>query len=253
MLKLKSGRSMRYKALIVDDERLARRELRTLLREHEEVEIVGEVSNIKDAVAYMNRTIPDVVFLDIHMPRETGFDLIHRVSIQSQYVFVTAYDMHAVKAFDIEAVDYLLKPVRPDRLAQAINRLKPLNSALENKMAPGSPLDRIYLSDRGQMFLVLLEDILHISGANDYSEVFSTSYGSILDSRTLGMWESLLPTNRFIRIHRSTIINLDHVESIVKSPHGTYLVYLRGQPTKPLKMSRRYATRLKDQFNLKTP
>ena len=244
---------MRYKALIVDDERLARKELRTLLRVHEEVEIVGEASNTKDAVAYMNRTTPDVVFLDIHMPGETGFDLIHRVSIQPQYVFVTAYDMHAVKAFDIEAIDYLLKPVRPDRLAQAISRLKPLSPSSDNKKVSSSKSDRIYLSDRGQMFLVLLEDILHISGANDYSEVFSTSYGSILDSRTLGVWESLLPTNRFIRIHRSTIVNLDHVDCIVKGSQSAYLVYLRGQPSEPLKMSRRYAARLKDQFNLKTP
>jgi len=252
MLKLKSGRSMRYKALIVDDERLARKELRTLLRVHEEVEIVGEASNTKDAVVYMNRTTPDVVFLDIHMPGETGFDLIHRVSLQPQYVFVTAYDIHAVKAFDIEATDYLLKPVRPDRLAQAINRLKPLNP-LPDKPGPATQLDRIYLSDRGQMFLVLLEDILHISGANDYSEVFSTTYGSILDSRTLGMWESLLPNNQFVRIHRSTIVNLDHVDCIVKGSQSAYLVYLRDQPTQPLKMSRRYAARLKDQFNLKMP
>ncbi|MBX2820998.1 MAG: LytTR family DNA-binding domain-containing protein [Rhodothermaceae bacterium] len=240
---------MHYKTLIVDDERLARKELRTLLRAHEVVDVVGEASSTKEAIAFMNQTPPDVVFLDIHMPGETGFDLIHRVSTQPQYIFVTAYDVHAVKAFDMEAIDYLLKPVRPDRLSQAISRLKPINAS-DNLKTSEPRADRIYLSDRGQMYLVLLDDIQHISGANDYSEVMSMTHGSILDTRTLGMWESLLPTDRFVRIHRSTIVNLDQVDRIVRDAKSTYLIYLKDRAMQPLKMSRRYAARLKDQFSL---
>ena len=242
---------MHYKALIVDDERLARKELRTLLRTHDDVEVIGEANNTTEAVAFMNRTPPDVVFLDIHMPGESGFGLIHRILMQPQYIFVTAYDVHAVKAFDIEAVDYLLKPVRPERLAQALSRLKPINLSGHIKNYD-SRIDRIYLSDRGQMYLVLLDDILQISGANDYSEVLSISFGSILDTRTLGVWESLLPADRFVRIHRSTIVNLDQVERIVRDAKSTYRVYLKDRTMLPLKMSRRYASRLKDKFNLKS-
>ena len=232
---------MQYKALIVDDERLARRELRTLLAAHPEISIVGEASTADEAAKAIERTSPDVVFLDIHMPGESGFDLIHRTNQLPHIIFVTAYDAHAVQAFDVEASDYLLKPVRPERLAQAIARLPAHEPTHQQE-------PRIYLSDRGRMYLVSLSDIVHISGANDYTQVASEAHGTVLDARTLGTWESILPGERFVRIHRSTIVNLDHVDRIVRDANSAYLVYLNHETQAPLKMSRRYAARIKEQF-----
>ena len=233
---------MLIKAMIVDDERLARKELRTLLKEHSEIEITGEAASTSEALLSMERIFPDVVFLDINMPGESGFDLVRRVSRQPYFIFVTAYDAYALQAFDVEAIDYLLKPVHPDRLTQALARLKQRGGVLD------TGTDRIYLSDRGRLYLLLPEEITHISGANDYSEVVSISHGAILDSRTLSAWESILP-NRFIRIHRSTIVNLDHVAHIIRDTNNAYLVHLNISSIPPLRMSRRYASRLKNRFS----
>ena len=241
---------MNIKALIVDDERLARKELHTLLKSHAGIDVVGEAASTAEAVECVERLIPDVVFLDIHMPGESGFELLHRISKQPQFIFVTAYDAHAVRAFDVEAIDYLLKPVRPDRLARAIARLSAGNGGKGNTIA--SQKERVYLSDRGHIYLIALQEIVHIGGAIDYSEVVTDTRGAILDGRTLSVWESILPADRFIRIHRSTIVNMDWVKHMVRGSNNSCTVYLKDETMAPLKMSRRYAARLKDRFRFTT-
>ncbi len=247
-------------ALLVDDERLARRELRTLLGAHDSVAVVGEASSVREAVRRVEALGPDVVFLDVQMPRQSGFELLDQVENSFRVVFVTAYDAYALRAFEVNALDYLLKPVRPDRLARTLDRLLapegPEPPELARPEAPAlgdeagrrlGPDDHLFLSfDRRSRF-VRVRAIVCVCGAGDYSEVVLEGGQRALVSRTLRQWEDRLPPGEFARIHRATIVNLDFVERVERSDDEAYAVYLRGV-AEPLTMSRRQAARVKLRF-----
>ena len=235
-----------FRALIVDDERLARRELRKLLAAHQDVTVVGEADSAEQAVEQIREQRPDVLFLDIQMPDGSGFDVLDRFDASAHIIFVTAYDRHAIRAFEVNALDYLLKPVHPDRLARAVARLSKPERPPPPSDTPFAYTDRVCLTNRTRMRLLPLREITYIAAAGDYSEVHTVDERTILSSRTLQSWEDVLPAPHFARIHRSTIINLNGVVAIERTTHYAYHVRLR-HVEQPLRMSRRYAARFKDQ------
>jgi two-component system LytT family response regulator len=236
-----------FKAIIVDDERLARRELRSMLDPYPEIEISGEADSVGKALELISKVGPDVVFLDIQMPGETGFELLEKSAAAFKTIFVTAFDAHAIRAFEVNALDYLLKPINPERLSRAIRRL---NAQVD---APASPLkkleyeDRLFIDTGERSTFLKLSDIKCICGAGDYTEVYTADGKRTLVLKPLKEWEERLPEKYFSRIHRSTIINLEFVEKMENWFNRSYRIYLR-QTAEPFVMSRRYAARLKLRF-----
>lgn len=237
----------RFTAIVVDDERLARKELRSMLAEHEIVDVVGEAESVTQAAELVHAKKPDVVFLDIQLPGETGFDLLEQISHPCKIIFVTAFDAYAIRAFEVNALDYLLKPINPARLAQAIERLAAHDSAPALPVRALEYEDRLLIEvDEGSRFLKV-SDIVVISAMGDYSQIVSCDGKKSLVLKSLRDWEERLPARHFTRIHRSTIINVEYVERLESWFNRSYRIHIR-QMSEPLVMSRRYAARFKSTF-----
>lgn len=233
-------------AVIVDDERLARRELSSLLEAHPEVRIVGEADSVASAAQLVNREEPDVVFLDIQLVGETGFDLFEQLEVEPAIVFVTAYEQHALRAFEVNALDYLLKPVTPERLAAALEKLAG-PTAGPQAVEPLDFQDRLFLRLDDRMTFLRVDTIKYITAAADYSYLHTVDGKRRLVHKPLKEWEARLPANYFLRIHRSTIVNMEHVERLEPWSNYSYRVYL-ADIGDPLTMSRRYALKAKDRL-----
>jgi len=240
----------RLRAVVIDDERLARHELGALLDAHEAIEVVGSVGSIDQALEAIARLRPDVIFLDIQLSPGTGFDLLDRLDHPVRIVFVTAFDAYALRAFEVNALDYLLKPINPDRLAQAVARLT--TSAPQSAAAP-SPArtftqdDRIFVEAHGRARFLRVSEVVSITADGDYSQLCAADGQRWLVLKSLREWEARLPPHQFARIHRSIIVNLDCVERIESVFGRGQLVHLRGQMT-AVPMSRRRGARLKSLF-----
>ncbi len=233
---------MTYRALIVDDERLARVALRRLLDARDDVEVVGEASSIDSAIEHVVGTCPDVIFLDIQLPGENGFELFERADINAQVVFVTAFDEFALRAFEVNAIDYLVKPVTPEQLARALSRLthdRRKGTSWQEGAGQLTRDDVVCLPEAQRMTFTPVSDIVSIRAAGDYTEVHLASNKSALVNVTLRKWEQRLPENVFVRIHRSTLVNLGYIDEVANE-HGRWSVLLRVG-NDPLPMSRRYA------------
>jgi two-component system, LytTR family, response regulator len=236
-----------FKALIVDDERLARRELISLLSEFECIQVVGEAEDVPSAAQAIAGHSPDVIFLDIQMPGQSGFDLVEIIPPAIRVVFVTAYDEFAIRAFEVNALDYLLKPVHPDRLRLAIKRLSD-ESNPHDKPAPRLAYDdRLYLLLNTQYRFLRIDSIVSISAAGDYSEVTTTDGRKWLASKSLREWDARLPERQFCRIRRSVIVNLDFIDHLEEWKYHSFRVFMRGV-AEPFILSRRFAATLKDRF-----
>ena len=232
------------RALIVDDERLARLALRALLADDPDVVVVGEASGVDEAEALVRRERPDVVFLDIQLRGESGFDLLARDAGEFHVVFVTAFDAYAVRAFEVHALDYLLKPVDPVRLATALARAR-------DPAAPAAPRppayrydDLFFHDDARSPRFIRIRDIAFIRAAGNYTELHLAGGAALLVLRPLTTWETQLAGAPFVRAHRSLLVNLDFVERIERGEGYTYDLFVRGH-AEPLPMSRRRATELK--------
>ncbi len=247
---------MTLRALLVDDEAAARRNLRALLRAHPEITIAGEAADAAEARRRIAEDRPDVVFLDIQMPGESGFDLLASLDDPPAIIFVTAYDRYAIRAFEVNALDYLLKPVDPRRLASALARL-PKPDVVESELsADFEPVrltvdDRILLDSGCRRHLVAVRGIERIEADGEYSQACLASTGeTFMVRRSLKTWMRMLPDALFFRIHRATIINLAFVESIERNAGTAGVVVLGVRGGKPLPVSRRFAPallrRLKD-------
>jgi len=237
-----------YRALIVDDERLARFEIRCLLKEHPRIEVSGEADSVEQAAALMRQTAPDLIFLDVKMPGESGFDLFERTRVDAHVVFVTAFDEFAVRAFEVNALDYLMKPIDPERLAKTVNRFL----ASGKKAAAPRQLeysDSIFLQAKESPRFVKLSSLLAIQAEGDYTSVLATSGPLGLLPTPMREWECLLPARHFCRIHRSTIINCEHVVRVEKWFNDSYRVHLR-HVDEPLVMSRRLSASFRQRFGI---
>ncbi len=233
-----------YKAIIVDDERLARNDLKNMLVNYDNIEIVSETEDVNGTIDIIDQLKPDVIFLDIQMPGESGFDLFDRINVSSKVIFVTAYDEYAIRAFEVNALDYLLKPVHPGRLARSIEKLE---LAEESQQDPDRELDyddRLFITIDNHMVFLNLKKIICIIAAGDYSEIVTADGKKGLVLKSMKAWEKRLPEKYFIRIHRSTIINMEYMDHLEDWFNYSYRVHLKGLKT-PLVMSRRYGMKLK--------
>ena len=237
----------RFTAILVDDERLARKELRSMLAEHDIIDVAGEAETVTQAAELVNAKNPDVLFLDIQLPGETGFDLLEKISPACKIIFVTAFDAYAIRAFEVNALDYLLKPINPARLAQAIERLTAHDSTPVPPVRDLEYEDRLFIEVDERSRLLKVSDIIVISAMGDYSQILSCDGQKSLVMKPLKDWEERLPAKHFTRIHRSTIINVEYVERLESWFNRSYRIHLR-QMTEPLVMSRRYAARFKTTF-----
>ena len=237
---------MKYKTIIVDDERLARREMRRLLAEFDEILVAGEAENLSEAVSLIEKEKPHIVFLDIQLANENGFDLLEKTARDFKLIFVTAFDAYAIRAFEVNALDYLLKPVNPERLAKAIERITEENHE-KTDLRPFEFDDRIFLEYGNRSVFLKVCDISHINSSGDYSEVFTTDKRKFLLEKSLREWEERLPEKHFLRIHRQTIINLEEIEEIETWFNRTLQVRLKNF-REPQAVSRRYAVKLKSKF-----
>jgi two-component system LytT family response regulator len=248
----------RLRAVVIDDERLARHELGALLDAHEAIEVVGSVGSIDQALEAIARLRPDVIFLDIQLSPGTGFDLLDRLDHPVRIVFVTAFDAYALRAFEVNALDYLLKPINPDRLGQAVARLMATADATAVAQSAPAPAtaspartftsdDRIFVEAHGRARFLRVSEVVSITADGDYSQLCAADGQRWLVLKSLREWEARLPPHQFARIHRSIIVNLDCVERIESVFGRGQLVHLRGQMT-AVPMSRRRGARLKSLF-----
>ena len=235
------------RAIIVDDERLARKELRAMLAEHLHIEVAGEAGSVEQATKLIREQQPDAVFLDIQMPGESGFDLIEKMEIEARIVFVTAFDQYAIRAFEVNALDYLLKPVNPERLARAIQRLCAKETPPQQAVRRLEYDDRLFIELDDRSRFLKIASIVAVCAAGDYSEIIMADGTKSLVMKSLKEWEERLPEKHFVRIHRSTIINLEYIENIESWFNRSYRVYLR-HIAEPFVVSRRYASQLKLKF-----
>jgi two-component system, LytTR family, response regulator len=231
-------------AIIVDDERLARRELVRMLRLHPEITVAGEAASVDEAAALVRSVDPDVVFLDIQMPRRSGFELLEAADVRGRVVFVTAHDAHAIRAFEVNALDYLLKPVHPSRLAVAISRLLRAGEPPRAGAASLELDDHLFLTEGRAARFVRVRAIVCIRGAGDYTDVMLTDGKQLLSPRPLREWEARLPAQSFVRVHRTAIVNLEHVDRVERADEA-FRVFLRGI-AQPVPLSRRHAARLRN-------
>jgi len=238
----------KFKALIVDDEELARKDLRAVLEKFEGAEVVAEADCVASAAEAANRLKPGIIFLDIQLPGETGFDLLEKLEYTPHIIFVTAYDKYAIRAFEVNAKDYLLKPVNPERLAHTLERFDDVMQEEEDENVRKLLYDDvIFLMVNNKHKFLKINSILVISAAADYTEIHTTDGHKGITSKTMREWELRLPENYFTRIHRSTIINIEQIQNIEEWFNYSYRVYLKGIP-KPFVMSRRYAAKIKDKL-----
>jgi two-component system, LytTR family, response regulator len=235
----------KLKAIIVDDERLARVNLRKLLEPHPEIEITGEASSCKSTIEMINMTNPQLIFLDIQLSGETGFDLLELIDNTIKIIFVTAYDEYAIRAFEVNAIDYLLKPVNPERLKLAIDRVITREKSQKQESRSYEYSDSIYvrLNNYASRF-IKISSITSIEPVGNYSKIGTIEGKHCLVLKTLKQWQEELPDNNFVRIHRSSIVNLEHVDHIEKRPDTGHIAFLKNKP-EPLEVSRRYARKLK--------
>lgn len=238
---------MKQTAIIVDDERLARKELRSLLADFEEISVVGEAEDLSETVDLIESKKPDVVFLDVQLRNENGFELLEKVEQNFKLIFVTAFDEFAIRAFEINALDYLLKPVNPERLATAIERLFDDEKEKESNLRKLEIDDRLFLEINERSCFVQVSEISHIAASGDYTEIFTTDAKKFLTEKPLREWEERLPEKHFTRIHRSTIINLNEIEKIETLFNRTMELTLKNF-AKNFSVSRRFAAKLKEKF-----
>jgi two-component system, LytTR family, response regulator len=230
----------KIRALIVDDEPLARDRIREMLKEHPEIEVIGEARNGREAIDSVVSHNPDLVFLDIQMPDLDGFDVLQNLNVERLpvIIFVTAYDQHALRAFDAHAVDYLTKPFDRKRFAEAVDQAKVfmkgakepdtarILNMLQEIRASERYLERFAIKNGEKVFFVRAEDVDAIEAQGNYVRLSLANSSSHLVRDTLNNIESQINPRRFVRIHRRTIVNIDRVKEVQTWARGEYRVVL---------------------------
>jgi two-component system LytT family response regulator len=241
------------KAIIIDDERLARTELKRLLQDFPEIEIVDEAANAEDGILKIENHHPDLVFLDIQMPGKTGFDMLAELEKTPQIIFTTAYDEFALKAFEVNALDYLLKPVEPKRLADAIQKLnvgEVRDAKLEGENTNNSILtenDQVFVKDGEKCWFVQLGEIRLFESVGNYAKVFFGANKPLI-LKSLNALEERLDEKVFFRANRKHIVNMRMIEKIEPYFNGGLLLDLKGG--EKIEVSRRQTVKFKEMMSL---
>jgi two-component system LytT family response regulator len=241
------------RAIIIDDERLARAELKKMLQEFPEVEIIDEATNAEEGIAKIDSMNPDLIFLDIQMPGKTGFDMLAELDRTPHVIFTTAYDEFALKAFEVNALDYLLKPIDPKRLADAILKLGAAE-AKENKTITENvnnsilgEHDQVFVKDGERCWFVKLNDIRLFESVGNYAKVFFGANKPLI-LKSLNALEERLDEKMFFRANRKHIINLKMIEKIEPYFNGGLLLELKGG--EKIEVSRRQTVKFKEMMSL---
>ena len=242
-----------HKALIIDDERLARNELKKLLSDFPEVDVIGEAANAKEGIEKIDALMPDLIFLDIQMPGKTGFDMLQELDRAPHVIFTTAYDEFALKAFEVNALDYLMKPVEPKRLADALHKLQMVEEKEIAASVAGinrgmlSENDQVFVKDGERCWFVKLADVRLFESVGNYAKVFfGTNKPLILKS--LNALEDRLDEKVFFRANRKHIINLRMIDKVEPFFNGGLLLDLKGG--EKIEVSRRQAVKFKEMMSL---
>jgi len=241
------------RTIIVDDEPLARTMIKEYLRDFPEIEIIGECGNGKQAVKAINEREPDLVFLDIRMPGMDGFEVLEHLDIMPRIIFTTAHGDYALKAFDVNAVDYLLKPYDRKRFATAIRRAIDRTAAssdetdrmvqvLQQSRGPDEFLKRIFVRVGRKIVSIQLDDIVWIEAEGDYTQLH-TNGGAHLCNLSMHAFEQRLDSGRFLRVHRSFIVAANAIDQLRGDGEGGFVALLKDKST--VKVSRTYAAKLK--------
>jgi len=232
---------MTRKAILIDDERLARAELRRLLLIHPDIEIVAEAPNIDEARKLIDQYNPHLIFLDIQMPGGTGFDLLDQLETAPEVIFTTAYDKFALKAFEVSALDYLLKPISSDRLAQALQKLGSISEA---------PLEHLFVKDGDHCWFLKPADLTLLESEGNYTRLYFQQASPLkpLILKSLQALEDRLPKDLFFRANRKHLINLNHIEEVKLNPADNLIAILRGKHD--IELSRRQSILFKSRLSL---
>jgi two-component system, LytTR family, response regulator len=244
------------KVIIIDDEAAGRLLIRQYLEAYPALIVVGEANNGVDAVRLINEFRPDLIFLDVQMPGLTGFQVLQHIDEIPQIIFSTAYDQYALQAFEVHAVDYLLKPYTRDRFAQAVSRvtdprttnlqkIQPLAESLLANTNTGTPdryPEKILVQTGNRLVTVTVSDILRIEAEGDYATLV-TAKGSHLSNYGISALESRLDPRQFIRVHRSDIVNLNYIREIQKYPSSYDVILQNGDV---VRVSRSYMEKIRE-------
>ena len=244
------------RAIIIDDERLARKELNNLLKNYPEIEIVDQAVNADDALEKIKRLNPDLIFLDIQMPGKTGFELLQELDKVPKVIFTTAYDEFATRAFDVNALDYLLKPIQEERLKDTITKVLAVEASalservqeeiLEVKQSLGVN-DQVFVKDGERCWFISLKEIRLFESDGNYIKVYFNNFKPMIH-KSLNALDEKLDERNFFRASRKYIINLSWIETIETWFNGGLLVQLKGG--EKVEVSRRQAARFKEKMSL---
>ncbi len=234
-------------AVIVDDERLAIKGIEMLLADYPDIHVTGTADSVDSAAELIRRKQPDLIFLDIQLQGETGFDLFDRMAVDSKVIFVTAFDEYAIRAFEVNALDYLLKPVSHERFKEALSRLFGEDEGSVNQGQPYTFNDMVSLNTGRSIKFIKANEIVCIHAAGDYAKVYIMDGTQELVYRTLKDWEKRLPAESFIRVHRSAIVNMAHIDRVEPATSNRYAVYLH-HATSPIMMSQRYSAQFRKAY-----
>ncbi len=241
---------MMIKTIIVDDERLAREGLKQLLNDIPFIQIIGEATNADEAIQLVEKEHPDLMFLDIEMPQKTGFDLLEELIETPHVIFTTAYNEFAIKAFEVNALDYLLKPIELQRLKEATNRVKALMLDTTPKGQPEKVLqedDQVFIRDGDKCWFVKLTEIRLIESAGNYAKIYFDKHQPLIH-KTLNALDERLSPQLFFRANRQQIINLHYIDKIEPFFNAGFLIYMKDGHK--IEVSRRQAVKFKEMMSL---
>jgi two-component system LytT family response regulator len=242
-----------YKAIIIDDERLARNELKKMLSDFSEIEVIGEAANAQEGIEKIESLAPDLIFLDIQMPGKTGFDMLMELEKAPHVIFTTAYDEFALKAFEVNALDYLMKPVEPKRLADALYKLQ---QAEEKELAAAragmnrgmlGENDQVFVKDGEKCWFVKLGEVRLFESVGNYAKVYFGSNKPLI-LKSLNALEDRLDERIFFRANRKHIINMRMIEKVEPYFNGGLLLDLKAG--EKIEVSRRQAVKFKEMMSL---
>jgi len=232
-----------YKTIIIDDERLARQEVKRALSNYPEFEVLGEAANVDEAIVLIEKEGPDLIFLDIHMPERSGFDLLEELTVVPEVVFTTAYDQYAVKAFEVNAIDYLVKPLRDERFGGCIEKVKATFAKREAQRNALPMHYKIFIKDGERCFFIPLTDIRLIQSMDNYARLFFGDEKAMI-KRSLNLLGEKLDPTVFFRINRSQIINTQYIKEI--HPHFNGKLQITLTSGESLEVSSRQSAKFKN-------
>ena len=233
-----------FKTVIIDDERLAREEVKRSLKKYPEFVIIGEANNVDSAIILIEKEEPDIIFLDIHMPEKSGFDLLEELTTVPEVVFTTAYDQYAVKAFELNALDYLVKPLREERFAKTIEKVKQELIEKTEVISEVLPMHRkVFIKDGEKCYFVPLSEIYFIESLDNYARLYFGDHKAMIKS-SLNLLENKLDTTVFFRANRSQIINIQYIKEI--HPYFNNKLQITLTTDKKIEVSSRQSVKFKN-------